>query len=207
MYVCEVHALPMLVTHSGLQRVCPLYECESYVRLQGPHRETGMVKSEAKRELTPEERKKAIEEFAAKKKASTTSGGVVIPAKKPSTKIPPAANLTTGKSKKQQAKDAPPEADDELDANVAAATTKPKDDPDQLSVADIAKSVGVDPKRARAKLRGLGDKAPIHATEGRWPKVKRGSKKHQELVALLTPQGAATSADAEEGDEEEADDN
>lgn len=71
-----------------------------------------------------------------------------------------------------------------------------KEDDDMVSVSEIARGLGIDPKRARAKLRAGG----ASATDGRWPKVKRGSKRYQELVDLLTP---ADSDEAEDDEDEE----
>lgn len=82
--------------------------------------------------------------------------------------------------------------DKELDAAV-----KPKrvvKDPDQLTVGDVARELGLDPKRARARLRASG----ASAVEGRWPKVQRGSKEHDALVATLS---AAETKAADKADE------
>ena len=112
-------------------------------------------------------REKAIAEAVAKKKAN---GGPADPPPK------------TGPPKKVKEDPAPkkPEA-------------KKEEDEDMMSVSDVARELGLDPKRARARLRAAGQAA----TEGRWPKVKRGSKKHQELITMLQ-------LDGEEGEEGEA---
>lgn len=73
---------------------------------------------------------------------------------------------------KQKAHEATPEP---------KAEAKPDDD-GMLSVSDIARELGLDPKAARSKLR----KARGKATEGRWPKVERDSKEFNELVAILS---------------------
>lgn len=162
-----------------------------------------------------DKRKTEIDNFVKAKKAAKDPSAVnVTPAKVPATKIPAELNATTGKSKKQlrrenEAKknDTPTEtikekADKELDENV-----KPKKaakDPNMLSVSQVAAELGLDPKRARAKLRGAGQAA----NEGRWPLVKRDSKEHKALIDLLKPSDekpakAAKTKPAKEDDEDE----
>lgn len=66
-----------------------------------------------------------------------------------------------------------------------ATTKKTKTDDtatDELTISDIARELKLDPKRARATLRAAGKKA----VDGRWPTVKRDSKAHTDIVALLT---------------------
>lgn len=196
---CPKHELPMLITRSGLQHVCVIPDCDQHVRLQGPHRED--------RAVTKEERKREIDEFVKRKqeeKKSDVQG--VTPGKKPTTKIPAELNATSGKSKKQLRREneerrAAEGHDDEVDEVVRAPKKKdPKKDPSMLSVSQIAQELGLDPKRARAKLRAAGQSA----TEGRWSLVKRDSKEHKQLVALLSAgkPKAAKVADDEEEDEE-----
>ena len=122
-------------------------------------------------------RKAAIDEAVAKKKAAKADPPAE-PAPKKKAKADPPADQPTKKAKKEE----------------------PKEDDDMMSVSDVARELNIDPKRARARLRAAGQAA----TEGRWPKVKRGSKKYQELVALLSPE--PSDDDEEEADEEETDD-
>lgn len=209
---CPKHELPTLITRSGLQHVCiATPDCDFSVRLQGPYKEHAMVtKSNEKPYLSESERKKAIDEFAKKKAAATTSPGVVKPDKPPATKIPSAANVTTGKSKKELRRENAKKRDDadtvtvknavDKELDEAVKPKKPAADPNLLSVSDIARELGLDPKRARAKLRSKGE----GAVEGRWPKVKRDSKDHKALVALLTPE-PKVDADEDEEDEVEED--
>jgi hypothetical protein len=90
-------------------------------------------------------------------------------------------------------------ADAELDAAVRK-PEKAKKDPTMVSVSQVAQELGLDPKRARARLRAAGKAA----NEGRWPLVKIGSAEHAQLVALLTPAPKAEpDEDDEEGDDEE----
>lgn len=60
--------------------------------------------------------------------------------------------------------------------------TKKTEPTDELTISDIARELKLDPKRARAALRAAGKKA----VDGRWPTVKRDSKAHLDIVALLT---------------------
>ena len=57
---------------------------------------------------------------------------------------------------------------------------QPKND-GLLSVSDIAREIGIDPKVARAKLRRNGEKPE----DGRWPRVKPNSKEHKKLIELM----------------------
>lgn len=76
--------------------------------------------------------------------------------------------------------------------------SKPAPDPNLLSVSDVAKALGIDPKRARAKLRAAGQAA----VEGRWPKVTRGSKEHDAMIILLSAEKDEPDEEEEEADEE-----
>lgn len=59
---------------------------------------------------------------------------------------------------------------------------KQKEESDNtLSISQIAKEVGLNPKVARAKLRRKGR----IANEGRWPTVTKGSEEHKELINIL----------------------
>lgn len=171
---CKVHNLPMLSTQSGLQQACQKLDCDEHVRLDGPHEEPQMVKQD----LSKEDRAKMIQDAAAKK-AAEGKLKVTIPPPKP-----------------KKVKPAPPEegADDEL---VKPKKEKKEKDPNMLSISDIARACGIDPKVARGKLRKDGARAP----EGRWTLVKKDSKEHKKLVELFTPD--AESDDVEEETEEE----
>lgn len=146
----------------------------------------------------------------AEKKVNATKDGVVKPSKpERKTKIPRELNetreddtdtTTEGDVKEYAAKK---KADKELDKGVADAK-KPKrkeKDPDMLSVSDVAREVGIDPKRARAKLRGIGKSASEN--EGRYSLVKRGSKEHHALRDLLTPEAEEAPEDEVEEEDEE----
>lgn len=127
-----------------------------------------------KKPLTDEERKQAIEEFARKKRESAKADAPapVKPTKPPPTKIPKEKNLVNPKAK----------ADEELDESVKPKPKKERD-ASMLTVSEIAAELGVDPKRARARLRSAGKSA----VEGRWPTAKRDSKEHKELAAIIKP--------------------
>lgn len=87
------------------------------------------------------------------------------PAKKQAAKKKAAAKKKPAKKKKPTGKKRGPQ---------------PKND-GLLSVSDIARELGIDPKVARAKLRRHGQKA----TEGRWPRVKPNSKEHKSMIDLM----------------------
>lgn len=122
--------------------------------------------------------------------AEATAQGTVKPSKsdRPA-KIPADKNLT---SKRDAESDVKAKADAELDK--AVAPKKPVKDPDMLTVGDVARELGVDPKRARARLRASGKSA----VEGRWPKVRRGTPEHDALIAALSAKESreADAADA-----------
>lgn len=177
-----------------------------------------VTKNNEKPHLTEDDRKKAIDNFVkAKKKSVDSTATDVKPAKVPPTKIPAAANVTTGKSKKELRKANEAKRDDvdtvtvkaSKESKVKAAvdaeldeSVKPKKkevDPNLLSVSDVARELGLDPKRARAKLRSAGQSS----NEGRWSKVKRDSKEHKELVAMLTPAPKVEDEGADDDIEEE----
>lgn len=50
-----------------------------------------------------------------------------------------------------------------------------------LTISQIAASISMDPKVARAKLRRKG----MGANEGRWPTFKKDSDEHADIVKLL----------------------
>lgn len=60
------------------------------------------------------------------------------------------------------------------------AARKEKND-NELTIVDIAEEINMNPKVARAKLR----RANLHSNEGRWPKIKKGSSEHKDMIALL----------------------
>jgi hypothetical protein len=64
-----------------------------------------------------------------------------------------------------------------------APETKPtkNDGADMLSVSDVAREMGVDPKAARAALRAAGK----GADGTRYSKIARGSAEHTELMLFL----------------------
>jgi hypothetical protein len=68
-------------------------------------------------------------------------------------------------------------------------TKKPTDKtkPEELTVADVARELGVDPKKARAALRAAGMKA----TKGRWPAFRRGSVQHRKVLCAITGENAS----------------
>lgn len=185
--MCPVHNVPTAVTQSGLQHVCTIPDCEFYVRLQGPQKASDQMSPKAPLATVanPSDkaaRKAAIDEAVAKKKAA---------------KPEPQPEAKPNGQPKKKAKADPPADDPPAPTKKAKKAEEPKEDDDMMSVSDVARELGIDPKRARAKLRAGGQAA----TEGRWPKVKRGSKKYQELVALLAPEPA----DDEEEEEQEED--
>lgn len=155
-----------------------------------------------------------------------TKPGVVKPSEsKRPTKIPPALNATSGGKKpvkddtdtttegsvegyaERKAREG---ADEEMDENVAAAADKPKKkekDPNVLTVGDVAREEGADPKRVRSRLRAGACKIIGEtAVEGRWPKIKRDSDEHKALVKMIADDKKAEE-EGEEGEEnEEGDD-
>lgn len=84
---------------------------------------------------------------------------------------PPANKKPVTKKKKPAAKKKPPGK---------KRGPQPKDD-GLLSVSDIAREIGIDPKVARAKLRRYGEKAE----DGRWPRVKPNSKDHKAMIDTM----------------------
>src|SRR5262249_29747026 len=69
-----------------------------------------------------------------------------------------------------------------------AALPLPPTATDDLTVAEIARQLGLSPKTARATLRRAGMKA----VDGRWPTVKLNSDEHVNLIALLKGRDAGT---------------
>lgn len=63
-------------------------------------------------------------------------------------------------------------------------TTKKEE---MLTVSDVAREQGVDPKVARAALRAAGKKAKGR----RWPTFRRGSRTHREVLAAITGESAS----------------
>lgn len=90
--------------------------------------------------------------------------------------------LSTIKSRAKAVKDAKPEP------KAADAKPEPTRDPNDLSVADVARELGLNPKVVRAKLR----RHNIRAKDGRHARVMRGSPDHVNLLAILAPTKADT---------------
>lgn len=67
----------------------------------------------------------------------------------------------------------------------------------EMSVSDVARECGIEPKVARARLRKDGTRAP----DGRWPTVIKGSPEHARLVALFKAEAKPTKKDEVKGDE------
>jgi len=175
-----------------------------------PNNQPGLSRAEREKRIADTEARRKAERDAAKaaataaktptpgsreaRVAEATAPGVVKPSKSDRpTKPPASANMTRPKASAPASEgDAKAGADAELDA--AVRPRKPAKDPSMLTVGDVARELGIDPKRARARLRKEGRKA----TEGRWDKVRRGSPEHDQLVALLSlaESKAADAADA-----------
>lgn len=174
---CPVHHLPMLTTHSGLQQVCQIYECEEHVRAEGPY----------ERPIMKEKSEKHVTQTIAPAKVS-------IPAKADKATRAKAIEEAIQKSKAAKGDDAVAIIEKKLKKKAAP---KAKDD-GKMSVSDIARSCGVDPKRARARLRAAG----LGAIEGRWPMIDKDSKLFKEYCAIIAP---PEEEPAEDADDEEAD--
>lgn len=164
-----------------------------------------------------EKRKNDIENFVKNKKAQASSTETnVTPAKKPTMKIPATLNATSGKSKKTLRKeneakrdpsDPKKEADREIDDAVKPkAAAKKEKDASMLSVSQIATELGLDPKRARSKLRNAleANELPegLAVVEGRWPLVKRDGKQHKQVIAMLKPKSVKSDETPDDEDEE-----
>jgi hypothetical protein len=65
--------------------------------------------------------------------------------------------------------------------------TAKKNTPEQLTVADVARELGVDPKKARAALRATG----MRASKGKWPAFRRGGQLHRQVLAATTGESAS----------------
>lgn len=170
--------------------------------------------------LTDEQRKAAIEDVVARKKAAeaksseppkgskaeklkqATSPGVVKPSKpERKVKIPKALNEGRVDDTDTVTEDPTSAMDDEVEENVKKPKkTKVEKDPSMLTIGDVARALGLDPKAARRRLRATGQSAQ----DGRWPKVKRGSKEHDALIVALQPEDEpeADTDDAQEDDGE-----
>lgn len=70
-------------------------------------------------------------------------------------------------------------------AVITSAKVKAPKDPNALTVSDIAREMGIEPKVARARLRKDGTRAK----DGRWPTVTRDSEAHKALIAKLAKVG------------------
>lgn len=178
-----------------------------------PHTQPPMSREERERRIAEATARKKRETEEARRAATSpkpgsrearvaeaTAPGVVKPSKSDRpTKIPADKNMTSKKTfagvkddrDVNVEDDAKAGADAELDE--AVKPKKPAKDPNMLSVSDVARELGIDPKRARARLRASGGSA----VEGRWPKVLRGSKEHDALVGALS---ATESREADKAD-------
>ena len=58
-----------------------------------------------------------------------------------------------------------------------------------ITVVDVAEEHNIDPKVARAKLRRKG----LKSNEGRWPRFKRDSAEHKDMIKLLKGDTSANS--------------
>ena len=120
----------------------------------------------SKSNMSPEDRAKrdqAIADILARKKAAAEAAKVA----------------------QAEAVDAPVDEPEVKAAPVVAKAPvgkKPQAPEGYITVADIARERGIDPKAARAKLRrAKNSKAP----DGRWPAVKVNSDEYNELVAIF----------------------
>jgi len=154
------------------------------------------------------DRQRAIDEAVKRKKDAPAKGGVeekrenatkpgIVKPSKPErpTKIPKKLNEVKDDDTDTVTEgDIRDRLDEETDEVVVEKPKKPAKDPSMLTVGDVARELGIDPKRARARLRAAGQKA----NEGRWPKVKRGSKEYDALVVALSPDEGPDDEDADE---------
>lgn len=98
------------------------------------------------------------------------------------------------------------DGDKELDASVTKASVakkkekkeKPAKDPNMMSVSDIARELGIDPKRARARLRASGKAA----ADGRWPLVARDSSEHVAMSGIIKGDDKPVETKVDEDNEE-----
>lgn len=116
-----------------------------------------------------------------KLKAST--GGIFtgrISATKPNQSNPPRENT----SSKMTFKNKKPLPGDKAKIDKANELIKKEVDrvtDNTITVVDVAEELNIDPKVARAKLRRKGMKS----NEGRWPRFKRDSAEHKDMIKLL----------------------
>lgn len=181
---CTVHNLPMLATQSGLQQVCPILDCDEHVWADGPRKrdpmkETSTITLKSETTIAPATAKVTLPPKA--DKATRAKAVEEAAAKLKAAKVD--APKPAAKPKKEK----------------AAKPDKPAKDPNALSVSDIARELGVDPKRARARLRA----ANLGAVEGRWPTVTRGTPMFVEWSAIINPSEDEPEADEESDEEEE----
>lgn len=177
--ICPTHSLVLIPTRSGTQLVCPNVNpvCEHYVRKVDMSPKVTIPVNASK-----EERAKVIEQAVKEKKKAGTPVAAT-PAEAASnkkakdderTKVRIAAKAVPAKAVKAQPV---PEVVEEE----APKAPKPVKDANLLTVSDVARELGIDPKQARAKLRRDGSRAP----DGRWPKMKRDSKEHTDIISFL----------------------
>ena len=141
--------------------------------------------------LTREQKEKAIKDALARKQAADAAKAAATPpsvgskvtslAGGKTDKHAPSPGLVKLAVKAPAALSATP-SDDALPAAAAAKKDKKVVDPNLLTVSDVAREIGVDPKHGRARLRAAGKSA----AEGRWPKVTRDSDEHRELIKLMS---------------------
>lgn len=168
--LCPTHDVALIPTKSGMQFCCPLNDCDFYTKdsNMSPVKPPAVTSKNRTAEIAAAMAKKASAK-PAPTPAPAKAKPVVIPA--PKKKAPPAPPEV-----EQEVQEA---ADAETDAKVVPA--KKEKDPNELTVSDVAKEVGIEPKVARQRLRKDGTRA----VDGRWPTVTRGSKEHAALKAKL----------------------
>lgn len=226
---CPTHKIDLVPTKSRTQLLCPNYECDYFVATKPPAKAVpkdektrqqliaDAVAAKAKATTAPAGEGKPVKmppvkipaklnattgvskkdaARANKQKADqtdTVTDKAPLVASNKRTKIP----VIPEDMVEEIATLAKDEADAELDANV-----KPKKkvkDPDELTVSDVAREVGIEPKVARQRLRKDGTRAP----DGRWPTVRRNSPEHAALRKTLAGETSTKGAEADDEGEEE----
>jgi len=187
--VCPVHNLPMLATQSGLQQVCQILDCDEHVWLDGPRRRDAMKDPIIEAITNSTKNLKSDKTIAPAK--------VTLPAKADKAQRAKAVEEAVQAKKLTSKVEAPKPAKKEKDKPVKV--EKPAKNPNVLSVSDVARELGVDPKRARARLRAAG----LGAIEGRWQTVERGTPLFAEWSSIINPTDEEPEADEEEEGEDE----
>lgn len=105
-----------------------------------------------------------------------------------------ASKIAAELDRKARIKEAAEKKKAEQEANAEPKSEDAKSEPasdGKVSIADIAKVLGVDPKLARAKLRRLAAKGELppgmECVDGRWVRVTPGDKLHTFLMATFAP--------------------